>query len=550
MSITVAEALRIGAFRQCKLLAGASGINNVVRFVDSMEVPDITPWLKSNELLVTTGYSIRDDHDALVRLIENLKQVDAAGLAIKPRFMGSIPDDIIQLADELGLPLIEIPGEVPFIQITHPLMKAIANRQTSSLEFSETVHKALTMVELEGNGCEDIAKTLHALIGNAILITDRHLRVLTMAGPVSISDLPLESTDEGSGTERRLRMGRGKLAGMLRAYGTETVRIDGCPWDFWYRPARAKERVYGFVFAIEQEKAPKDLELIALEHATTTATLEFLKQELIREQLKMVEYDFFTELLLGNITDQQEAHQRTKMLGWPQPPWSLVVMDVDDFSSYIADLGESAIRRIKDQIRDIIVDETGDEKTIFALMGKSDSFIFLFSAKAMKGRRRMDESIEAAIARLLKETNLSMSVGISGQIDDVMEIPEGHKEAQLALKITRLVRGAGSIGHYDQLSLERALLDLSGSGALRQYHEETLGKVVEYDSANNGQLIKTIEALVNSAGNRSQASKALYIHRNTLAYRIKQIRKLSGLNLSNPADLVTVAMLLKVRPFI
>lgn len=550
MSITVAEALRIGALRQCKLLAGASGINNVVKFVDSMEVPDITPWLKSNELLVTTGYSIKDDHDAFVRLIENLRHVDAAGLAIKPRFMGSIPDDIIQLADELGLPLIEIPMEVPFIQITHPLMKAIANRQTASLEFSEMVHKALTTVELEGSGYEDIAKTLHTLIGNVVLITDRHLRILTMAGPLSILDLPLESTDEGSGTERKLRIRKGQLDAMLRAYGTETVRIEGCSWNFWYRPARAKERVYGFVFAIEQEKTLRDLELIALEHATTTATLAFLKQELVREQLKMVEYDFFTELLLGSITNPQEAHQRTKLLGWPQPPWSLVVMDVDDFSSYIADLGESAIRRIKDQIRDIIADETGDEKTIFALMGKSDSFIFLFSAKAMKGRRRMDESIEAAIARLRKETGLSMSVGISGQIDDVMGIPEGHKEAQLALKITRLVRGAGSIGHYEQLNLERALLDLSGSEALKQYHRETLGKVAEYDSTNNGQLIKTMEVLVDSAGNRSQASKALYIHRNTLAYRIKQIEKLSGLSLSNPADLVTVAILLKVRPFI
>ncbi len=549
MSITVAEALRIGALRQCKLLAGASGINNVINFVDNMEVPDITPWLQSNELLVTTGYSIKDDHDALARLIEDLKQVGAAGLAIKTRFMGDIPDDIIQLADGLGLPLIEIPSEVPFIQITHPLMKAIANRQTCSLEFSETVHKALTAVELEGNGCEDIAKTLHGLIGNTVLITDRHLRILAMAGPLSMSDLPLEDIDEGQGTEHKLRIGKAKLATMLRAYNTETLRIDGCPWNFCYRPARAKDRVYGFVFAIEQEKPLRDLELIALEHATTTTSLEFVKQELIHEQLKMVEYDFFTELLLGSIENHQEAQQRTKLLGWPQPPWSLVIMDIDDFSSCIADLDEPAIHRIKDEIHDIIADEMGNEKSVFALLGTSDSFIFLFSAKTMKRRSPIEESIEAANARLFEETNLSMSVGISRQIDDVMGIPEGHKQAQLALRITRLVKGAGSIGRYEHFALERALLDLAGSEALRQYYEETLGKIIEYDSTNDGELIKTIEALVKSAGNRSRASKALYIHRNTLAYRVKLIERLSGLNLSNSADLVAIAILLKARPF-
>src|SRR5512137_2308970 len=131
--MTVAEALKIGALRQCKLLAGSRSTDNIINFVDSMEVPDITPWLKSNELLVTTGYSIKDDHDALVRLIESLKQVKAAGLAIKSRYMGQIPQDIIKLAEKLSLPLIEIPEDVPFIQITHPLMKAIASRQTCNL---------------------------------------------------------------------------------------------------------------------------------------------------------------------------------------------------------------------------------------------------------------------------------------------------------------------------------------------------------------------------------------------------------------------------------
>lgn len=550
MSITVAEALRIGALRKCRLLAGARGVNNVIKFVDNMEVPDITPWLKSNELLVTTGYSIKDDHDALARLIESLKQVGAAGLAIKPRFIGEIPDDIIRLADELGLPLIEIPSDIPFIQITHPLMNAIANRQTSSLEFSETVHRALTTVELEGTGCDDIAKTLYALIDNAVLITDRHLRILAMAGPLSMCDLPLEGAGDTSEAEHKLRVDNTQLLTMLRAAGTDKMRIDGCPWSFWYRPARAKDRVYGFVFVIEQGRALKDLELIALEHATTTTTLELVKRALLKEQLKMVEYDFFTELLLGNIGNHQEAQQRVKMLGWPHPPWSLIIMDVDGFSSYVADLGESAIRRVKDEIRDIIVDEMGAELSVFALLGRSDSFIFLLPAKAVKGKRPTEESISVTISRLLREKNLSMSAGISAQIDDVMDIPQGHRQAEMALKITRLVKGNATIGDYGRLALERALMELSGSDTMRHYYALTLGKLAKYDSMSDGQLISTMEALVASGGNRSRASKALFVHRNTLAYRIKRIEELSGLKLANPADLVTVAILLRIKPFI
>ncbi|XOQ44170.1 MAG: hypothetical protein ACFWTN_07005 [Clostridium sp.] len=46
MSITVEDALKIGAMKSCKLIAGQDGINRTVSYIDTMEVPNIKPWLK------------------------------------------------------------------------------------------------------------------------------------------------------------------------------------------------------------------------------------------------------------------------------------------------------------------------------------------------------------------------------------------------------------------------------------------------------------------------------------------------------------------------
>lgn len=123
MEITIAEAMKFGGLKNCKLIAGKKGIQNRIRCVDTMEVPDITPWLKKNELLVTTGYSIKNDTNALIKLISSLNEVGAAGLAVKTRFIGNISQEVIDKADRLCLPVIEVPPDMPFMNITYPLIR-------------------------------------------------------------------------------------------------------------------------------------------------------------------------------------------------------------------------------------------------------------------------------------------------------------------------------------------------------------------------------------------------------------------------------------------
>lgn len=138
MSITVREALNIGKLRESKVIAGKDGLDRFISYIDILEVPDVTSWIRAQVLLLTTGYAIKEKPDIQVKLIEQLATKGAAGLIIKEnRFLKTIPNRMIEKADELKIPIIVVPADIPYIEITHPLLNEILKRQNEEYNVQE-----------------------------------------------------------------------------------------------------------------------------------------------------------------------------------------------------------------------------------------------------------------------------------------------------------------------------------------------------------------------------------------------------------------------------
>src|ERR687898_979431 len=70
--VTVREVLETPALAGATLLAGANGLDRVVRRLNVMEVPDVLPWVKAHELLLTTGYPVRATPDGVAAFLAAL----------------------------------------------------------------------------------------------------------------------------------------------------------------------------------------------------------------------------------------------------------------------------------------------------------------------------------------------------------------------------------------------------------------------------------------------------------------------------------------------
>ena len=155
-----------------RLAAGGDGAERPIRWVHISELADPTPWLSGGELLLTTGIRLTDE-SSQQRLVEHLCEKDAAGLGFGIGFdHEDLPEALVAAAGECGLPLFEIPYEMPFIAITERAFKRLVNDQYDVLERGTRVHEKLERLVIEGKGLSEVTAHLADAIGGSAVVVD------------------------------------------------------------------------------------------------------------------------------------------------------------------------------------------------------------------------------------------------------------------------------------------------------------------------------------------------------------------------------------------
>ena len=113
MTITIREALQLPDMVQTRLIAGAGGLDNPIRWVTIVEVLEDTSRLQEGEFLITTGFGLTGNPMRLSSFIPSLAKQKLSGVAIHTGFyLREIPEAFIEMANRHQLPLIEIPTEI------------------------------------------------------------------------------------------------------------------------------------------------------------------------------------------------------------------------------------------------------------------------------------------------------------------------------------------------------------------------------------------------------------------------------------------------------
>jgi len=121
-------------------------------------------------------------------------------------------------------------------------------------------------------------------------------------------------------------------------------------------------------------------------------------------------------------------------------------------------------------------------------------------------------------------------------------VSSGHHESRTARRLGIADRPLA----FEHLGVYRILLDGGGTQHRRDFVEDALGPLVRYDAERGTQLVPTLRAYVQADYNANETARRLYVHANTLAYRLRTIRRLLG---GDPArgDLrLTVELALKL----
>lgn len=167
--------------------------------------------------------------------------------------------------------------------------------------------------------------------------------------------------------------------------------------------------------------------------------------------------------------------------------------------------------------------------------------------KDVNNMEDMDELRQFACAvqeTLLSEIALNVTIGIGDVAKSIGDLHASYRQARRAIEIGRVYAPERTIHVYHSMMLERFLSDLSPDIA-EHYHSLLFNRSTA--RLFSDEMLFTIEMFFSKDLNLSDTARKLYIHRNTLVYRLDKVQRQLGLDLRKFDDAVTFKMLLEMR---
>ncbi len=150
---------------------------------------------------------------------------------------------------------------------------------------------------------------------------------------------------------------------------------------------------------------------------------------------------------------------------------------------------------------------------------------------------------ETIVAMMNAEAMLNVRVAFGTIVPELKDVSKSYKEAKMALDVGKIFYAERNVVAYSTLGIGRLIYQLP-INLCRIFIEEIFGDNVPMDL--DEETLTTINKFFDNSLNVSETSRQLFVHRNTLVYRIEKIQKSTGLDLRNFDDALTFKIALMV----
>lgn len=546
--ISVEDMMGLEVMGDSKLIAGFKGIRNTISRVNIMADPDIMDWVQEGEFLLTTAYFFEKDNvEAQKKLIKECSKRHLAGIGIKVSpYLDSLSKEVLDLADELSFPLIDVHQSIPLSDIMMDVFKEVFNKQASLLERIEKVHEQFMAVMLEGNGAEEVTQVIHDNIKNPVILS------LNFSNQTYKK---LGEVNEGLKTEFLTDVkefydpndGRSKL----KRLDEDRVIIGGKFVDRMIMPIVLKDNVYGHIFTWSTNTPLGGFDLSIIESAATTIALAVLQELTVKEVEIRYRSEFFEDLISVDPKRKRKALERAHFFNLnPNDHYIIEVMSLklrfedENDDEYLFEYLQDYVNTMVTIIEDIMgyLNLSGIVATklngVQVLLGFEEESII--EDRLNNFNNRVMEALDE------KFSNMEVKIGVGRVYEGLDNVNKSFSDAVKTIRTGKAIIDKEIIT-FDELGIFKILCQDFLTEELEDFYNTTLKPLVDYDGKKSTELVKTLEAYFEHNGNLTRMSENLYTHYNTILYRINRINEITGMDLDDPNDRLNLEIALKIR---
>lgn len=523
--------MKHGPLSTSRVVAGSQKLNNVVKDITIIEAPDIIDWLSGGELLLTNLYSMVKESINYKVFVQTIVDKNVSALAIKvQRFVPTVPSEILEAAEEFGLPVIELDTNIKFVDVMYPVMGELFNSQVNELNYYKNVQERFTTLALSGRGIEDIINTLENLVENPVGVFDHSFKCIGVSNSFIGIHFHLSSLNECDVVNEPFTYYRKRSPFGVRKEEVNQIIVE----------IEALNQLKVYLMIIEANRELQKFDFIGIENAATVIRLELVKQFSVLQVEQRFRNDLVNDIVSGCI-ENKIAKERAGLLGWNLESDHIVVVfkisnAIAHFERYNNQHLDVAYQGVKSEITSLISNYIRFYTNKSIIGGKGDSIVLFWPIKSK------DDSQDSKIKSITKEIQneirkkykyLSISIGIGSIASEIEQLIKSYEEAYDAILYGEMIYGQDVIMSYSELGIFRLLSEVGSEKNLDRFIPESLKKLKKLDKENQTDFVKTLEVLFECNGNASKASKRLFIHYKTILYRIEKIKELTKLDLED-----------------
>lgn len=495
--VTVRHLQTIKWFNErAKLVNKNADLDKLVQHVTIQEAPDLWEWCKGGEFVLTSWYAFSQKPELQDSSFEKLAQrISAIGIKTK-RFIDKIPQSIIDIADKYRVPVFEIKRDVYFREMNTVINNEIQNYTTNMLIELNSIFQDFMQKSLNENHAAAILGVLANYINNPVFLFNGRFELLAKHNYLHTEQKTLDDCVE--------RIKHGNYSGDMYYKGWEQP-------DMGVFFCYVRDTIVGYLLVLPvsggESGRNKNTFLSHKKSLLCQQTAAFLSIKLWEnyDDENKIMLKLWNELKSGDLTHQKILMDKVREYGFEKKDKYNIVL----FSKSIP------IRKIKlycEQYarRHLFLEEDYWNVVIFP-----NKYMDIF-------KKNLEENFQKS--RIILTPYFEKLSEIAGEYD-------------LAQQAAKIVSENNITGVIDAVKWIPKLLALRYKDAPESLwiYKNILTPLKDYDQKYHYDLLGTLEAIFNTQ-TLEEAAKRLFIHINTIYYRIKKVEEITGKNLNLYTD--------------
>ncbi len=539
-TVSVKELFSLEPFTEFKVLAGWSGRNREITAVKNAYQPDCLQEIRDWEKTLI-DIEVRNQGPVQIQtLLQNCLENDAGAITLTSPKELFLPKELLDGADQGGIPIIHIPGGKR-ISLAEGWQRTLQLKSLNLLNPAILWSNGYILKMLNSSGgLEDTISYLEMVLASRVVVTNSIFDSMIQKTTKGFWPVPLEQLLSRV-KEQFCQRSNEELGDGEQIEGITALKLtsnSGTSLEYCYlAELKADQACYGFLIGISEEPWGY-FEQIQLKRAAEPLVSYMIKQTEIMETEKKYKENFLYDLLNNNFECHQSIVKQGQLWGWNLAnPHQLLIIEAE--TGIYPEIQLIVSRYLAKQFKNPIMAELSGQLVVLI----PDDLIEKTKRQHKEYIKGVAKLLQGGIHQLLPKGKLF--IGIGRYYNNVCQLCRSFQEAKTALELGKYFSGSSSITHFEDLGIMRLLASVRYE-QLSDFAHEYLEELIAFDKENKTNLVDTLQIYFQQNGDFKAIANQLYIHANTLRYRLKKIEEMLEINLQNSEDNLNLLVALKI----